>query len=113
MILMIKRYLSAYNEYCEVSVEGAYMNMKLRIGNRESGTGNWFLVPYLSKCLGNFKIIDRELNREPGTSSLFLILVSHTNISKVQIGNKEQVPGSFLTIILFILISGFVYFISM
>ena len=52
MILKTKRYLSAYNEYCEVSVEGAYINMKLRIGNRESGTGNWFLVPYLSKHLG-------------------------------------------------------------
>ena len=49
MILMIIRYLSAYNEYYEVSVEEAYINMKLRIGNRESGTGNWFLVPYLSK----------------------------------------------------------------
>ena len=60
MILMIKRYLSAYYEYYEVSVEGAYIIMKLRIGNRESGTGNWFLVPYLSKCLGYFKIIDRE-----------------------------------------------------
>ena len=34
MILMIKSYLSAYNEYYEVSVEGAYINMKLRIGNR-------------------------------------------------------------------------------
>ena len=51
MILKIKRYLSAYNEYCEVSVEGAYINIKLIIGNQESGTGN----------------------REPGTSSLFLI----------------------------------------
>ena len=52
---MIKRYLSAYNEYCEVSVEGAYINMKLRIGNRE-------LVPfpYLSKRVGYLKIIDRE-----------------------------------------------------
>ena len=49
MILMIIRYLSAYNEYYEVSVEEAYINMKLRIGNRESATGNWFLVPYLSK----------------------------------------------------------------
>ena len=39
MILNIKRYLSAYNECCEVSVEGAYINMKLRIGNRE-------LVPF-------------------------------------------------------------------
>ena len=45
MILKIKRYLSAYNEYCEVSVKGAYINMKLRIGNRESETGNWELIP--------------------------------------------------------------------
>ena len=45
MILKIKRYLSAYNEYYEVSVEGAYINMKQRIGNRESGTGNRKLVP--------------------------------------------------------------------
>ena len=45
MILKLKRYLSAYNEYYEVTVEGAYINMKLRIGNRESGTGNRELVP--------------------------------------------------------------------
>ena len=44
MILKILRYLSAYNEYCEVSVEGGYINIKLIIGNRESGTGNWFLI---------------------------------------------------------------------
>ena len=49
MILKIKRYLSAYNEYCEVSVEGAYNNMKVRIGkpgigNREPGTGSLFLI---------------------------------------------------------------------
>ena len=109
MILKIKRYLSAYNEYCEVSVEGAYINMKLRNGSPGSGTGNWFLVPYLSKRLGYLKII----NWEQGTGSLFLILVCNTNISKVQIGNKQPVPGSFLTIILFIPVSGFVYFISM
>ena len=60
MILKIKRYLSAYNEYCEVSVEGAYIYIKLRIGNRESGTGNWFLVPYLSKCLGYFKTVKSD-----------------------------------------------------
>ena len=52
-------------------------------------------------------------NRESGTKSLFLIWACNTNVSKVQIGNKEPVPGSFLTIILFILVSGFVYFISM
>ena len=45
MILNIKRYLSAYNEYYDVSVGRAYINMKLRIGNRESGTGNRELVP--------------------------------------------------------------------
>ena len=60
MILKIKRYLSAYNEYCEVSVEGAYNNMKLRIGNRESGTGNWFLVPYLGIYYQCFKSANRE-----------------------------------------------------
>ena len=116
MILKIYRYLSAYNEYCGVCVEGTYINIKLRIGNRESGTGNWFLVPYLSKRLGYFKTVDREQgigNREPGTGSLFLILVCNTNISKVQIGNEEPVLGSFLIIILFILVSGYVYFISM
>ena len=70
MILMIKRYLSAYNKYCEVSVEGAYINMKLRIGNRESGTGNWFLVPYLRKRLEYFKTVKSETgNREPGTGN--------------------------------------------
>ena len=52
-------------------------------------------------------------NRESGTKSLFLIWACNTNVSKVQIGNKESVPGSFLTIILFILVSGVVYFISM
>ena len=48
MILKINRYLSSYNEYYEVSVKGAYINMKLRIGNRESrsgkGTGSLFLI---------------------------------------------------------------------
>ena len=97
-------------------MEGAYINIKLIIRNRESGTGNWFLVPYLSKRLGYFKIIDREQgigNPEPGTSSLFLILVCNTNISKVQIGNMEPVPGSFFTIIGFKLVSVFFYFINM
>ena len=71
-------------------MEGAYINIKLIIGNRESGTGNWFLVPYLSKRLGYFKILIE--NRKSGTSFLFHILVCNSNISKVQIGNKE--PGS-------------------
>ena len=70
MLLMIKRYLSEYNEYCEVSVEGAYINMKLIIGNRESGTGNLFLVPYLRKRLEYFRTVKLETgNREPGTGN--------------------------------------------
>ena len=59
------------------------------------------------------KLLIESGNREPGASSLFLILVCNTNVSKVQIGNKEPVPGSFLTIIGFILGSGFVSFINM
>ena len=97
-------------------MKGAYVNIKLIIENGESGTGNSFLVPYLSKRLGYFKTVDREQgigNREPWTSSLFLMWVYITNVSKVQIGNMEPVPGSFLTISGYILVSGFVYFISM
>ena len=49
MILKIKRYLSAYNAYYEVSVEGAYIkheteNREPGIGNREPGTGSLFLI---------------------------------------------------------------------
>ena len=47
-------------------MERAYINMKLIIGNRESGTGNWFLVPYLKKRLGYVKTVKSETgNREP------------------------------------------------
>ena len=95
MILKIKRYLSAYNEYCEVNVEGAYNNMKLRIGNRESGTGNWFLVPYLSKRLGYFKIFDREQgirNRELVPCSLFWYVKPIFLKCKSGIRNQFPVP---------------------
>ena len=56
MILKIKRYLSAYNECCEVTVEGAYINMKLRIGNRKPATGSLFE----SRIFQNRKIGNRE-----------------------------------------------------
>ena len=88
-------------------MEGAYVNRKLRIGNRESGTGSQFLVPYLSKRLGYFKTVNWQQgigNREPGSSSLFLILVYNTDVLKVQIGYKEPVPGSFLPVLGFILV---------
>ena len=51
-------------------MERAYINIKLIIGNRESGTGNWFLVPYLKKPLGYFETVKSETgNREPGTGN--------------------------------------------
>ena len=62
MILKRYRYSSVYNEYCEVNVEGTYINMKLIIGNRE-------LVPYLSKRLGYFKTVDPE----QGIGNQFLV----------------------------------------
>ena len=79
---------------------------------------------FLSKHLGYFKTVKSETgnresgtsetgNREPGTSSLFLILVYNANVLKVQNGNKELVPCSFLTLLGFILVCGFVYVISM
>ena len=48
-------------------MEGAYINIKLIIGNRESGTGNWSIVPYLTKRLGYFKTV-KIGNRESGTA---------------------------------------------
>ena len=76
-------------------MEGAYINMKLRIGNRESGTGNWFLVPYLSKRLGYFKIIDREQgigNRELVPCSLFWYVIPTFLKCKSGIRNQFSVP---------------------
>ena len=89
-------------------MEEAYINIKLIIGNRESGTGNWFLVPYLKKTSRIFQNC-KIGNRESGTGNRKLVpyLVYYTNVSKVQIGNKEPVPGSLLTIIGFILVSVF------
>ena len=59
-------------------MKGACISKKLIIGNRESGTGNWFLVPSLSKRLGYFKIIHREQG----------------------IGNQELVPCSLIWYVL-------------
>ena len=49
-------------------MEGAYIYWRLRVGNRESGTGNLFLVHYFGKII---------------------------YFSKVQIRNKEPVPFFF------------------
>ena len=87
--------MSASNEYCEVNAEGAFINMKLIIGNRESGTGNWFLVPYLSKRLGYFKTVDREQgigNRELVPSSLFGYILPMFQKCKSGIRDQFLVP---------------------
>ena len=50
-------------------MEGACINIKLIIGNRESGTGNWFLVPYFrktSRIFQNCKIGNRESGTAKG-----------------------------------------------
>ena len=47
----------------------AYVNIKLIIEKWESGTWSWFLVPYLSKRLGYFKIVDRD----KGTGNQLLV----------------------------------------
>ena len=73
-------------------MEGAYINIRLIIGNRESGTGNWFLVPYLRKSLGYFKIVKSEGNREPETSSLFWYIILMFRKCKSGIRNQFPVP---------------------
>ena len=94
MILKGLRYLSAYNEYCEVNVEGAYINMKLIIGNQETGTCTWFLVPYMSNRLGYFKTVKSETaNREPGNGSLFWYIIPM--FQKCNSGIRNQFPVPF------------------
>ena len=76
-------------------MEGAFINMKLIIGNLESGTGNWFLVPYLSKHEGYFKTVDRDLgigNREPVPCSLFGYILPMFQKCKSGIRNQFLVP---------------------
>ena len=74
-------------------MEGAGINIKLIIGNRESGTGNWFLVPYMRKRLGYFKSVKSETgNREPETSSLFWYIRLMLQKRKSGIRNQFSVP---------------------
>ena len=76
-------------------MEGAYINIKLIIGNRESGTGNKFLVPYLRKRLGYFKTVKSETgNREPGTgnSTYFWYIILMFQKCKSGIRNQFPVP---------------------
>ena len=76
-------------------MEGAFIDMKLIIGKRESGTGNWFLVPYLSKCLGYFKTVHREQgigNRELVLCSLFGYILPMFQKCKSGIRNQFLVP---------------------
>ena len=73
MLLKIKCYLSAYNKYCQIMWKED-ITRKLIIGNQ-------FIVSYLSKRLGYFETVKSETEtREPGTYSLFLILVYNTDV---------------------------------
>ena len=74
-------------------MEGAYIDMKVIIGNRESGTGSWFLVPYLRKCLGHSKTVKSETgHRESGTSSLFWYIIPMFKKCKSEIRNQFPIP---------------------
>ena len=76
-------------------MKGAVINMKLIIGNRESGTGNWFLVPYLSKRVGYFKTVYREQgfgNRKLVPFSLFDYILPMFQKCKSGIRNQFVVP---------------------
>ena len=46
MVLKCILYLSTDNQYCQINVKGAYINMKLIVGNRlrEPGTDSLFLI---------------------------------------------------------------------
>ena len=76
-------------------MKGAYTNMKLIIGNRESGTENKFLVPYLSKRVGYFRTVDRKQgigNRELVPCSLFWYVIPMFQMCKSGIRNQFPVP---------------------
>ena len=76
-------------------MEGAFINMKLIIGNRESGTGNSFLVPYLRKRVGYIKTVDREQgieNRELVPCYLFGYILPMFQKCKSGIKNQFLVP---------------------
>ena len=75
-------------------MKGAYVDIKLLIENRE--TGNWFLVPYLSKRLGYFKTVDREQgigNRE--LVHCFLCGYILSMLQKCKSGIRSQFPVPF------------------
>ena len=99
--------MSASNEYCEGRAEGAFIKMKLIIGNRESGTGNWFLVPYLRKRLGYFKTVKSAPgNREPGSSAYALNVTKLLKIKRYLSAYNENcevsVEGAYINIKLII-----------
>ena len=77
--------MPAENELCQVNVEGTYINSKLRIGNRESGTGDQFHVSYLSKRLGYFNTV----NREQGTGNLLLVPYFAIQYQRFNSANRE------------------------
>ena len=77
-------------------MKGAYINRQLRMRNYESGTGNQFLVPYLSSRFGYFKTVNWQQgigNRELVACSLlwYIILM----FQKCKSGIRSQFPVPF------------------
>ena len=68
----------------------------MRIGNRESGTANWFLVLFLNNRLGYFKSVNWQqgiLNRELLACSLFWYILPR--FQKCKSGIRIQFPVPF------------------
>ena len=68
----------------------------MRIGNRESGTANWFLVPFFNNRLGYFKSVNWQqgiLNRELLACSLFWYIIPR--FQKCKSGIRIQFPVPF------------------
>ena len=86
--------LKSYRYFCDFNVEGAYINMKLIIGNGESGTGSLFLL-----CV-NVSDISKLYNRKQRIGSRELVPCSFFSciipmFQKCKIENKEPVPVLF------------------
>ena len=68
------------------------------IWNRGSGTGNWLLVPYLSKRVGYFKTVDREQGMGTGNRELvscFLFAYILPLFQRCKSGMRNQFPVPF------------------
>ena len=74
-------------------MEGAYINIKLIIGNREPGTGSLFLICENVSDISKLKNRKQGIgNRVPETSSLFWYIILMFQKCKSEIRNQFPVP---------------------